>query len=257
LKTLFTVLWFALSSTVAAHADDTARQLVEKSWQLYRQASTEKESVDLHIIQQGGKTEEKSLTRWIKYDKDGEDKVTVRFTKPAADDGLGLLTWRHPGKTDDQWLKLPSMDKVRRVSSADQEKYFAGTDFTYEDLRQLAGERTTDFDYKVIRSEGDSKVIEATPKAGKESIYGKRISWISSKYATVKTEYYAKNGKLIKTQTNGALIFKPNGLWRPGTVEMDNAMLKRKTVMKVRERGIDATIASDTFTQRFLESKGH
>lgn len=255
MRLLFIIMFFVCTDICQAE-ELTAKQIVAKSWQLYRQVATEKETTDLQVIQNEGKSEDKSLIRWIKYDKEGEDKITVRFTKPAADDGLGLLTWRHPGKSDDQWLKLPSMDKVRRVSSADQEKYFAGTDFTYEDLRQLAGEQTSDFEYRLHRTEGDSKVIEATAKAGKESVYSKRIFWISSKYATVKTEYYAKNGTLIKTQTNGSISFKANGLWRPGTVEMDNSLLKRKTVMKIRERAIDPNISSDIFTQRFLESKG-
>lgn len=255
MKTLIVTITLLICA-ITVHAEENAQQIVAKSWQLYRQAATEKETTDLQVIQQGGKTEDKSLIRWIRYDKDGEDKITVRFTKPAADDGLGLLTWRHPGKNDDQWLKLPSLDKVRRVSSSDQEKYFAGTDFTYEDLRQLAGEQTSDFEYRLLRTEGESKVIEATAKSAKESVYSKRIFWISSKYATVKTEYYAKNGTLIKIQTNGAITFKPNGLWRPGIVEMDNSLLKRKTVMNIRERAIDPNISSDIFTQRFLESKG-
>lgn len=256
MKILAAMLLFTALAGICRAEELTAQQLVEKSWKLYRQAGTEKETVDVQTVQQGGKTDEKSLVRWIRYDREGDDKITVRFTNPATDDGLGLLTWRHPGKNDDQWLKLPSMDKVRRVSSADQEKYFAGTDFTYEDLRQLAGERTKEFNYRVIRNEGEHKVVEATPKGGTESIYGKRIFWITAKFATVKTEYYGKNGKLIKTQSNNNITFKPNGLWRAGSVEMDNALLNRKTVMKVKERVIDSAIASDTFTQRFLESKG-
>lgn len=254
MKIVLTLLILAITSI--GHAENmTAQQLVEKSWRLYRQSETEKETVSLQVIQQGGKTEDKALIRWIRYDKSGEDKITVRFTRPAADDGLGLLTWRHPGKSDDQWLKLPSMDKVRRVSSADQEKYFAGTDFTYEDLRQLVGERIKDFEYRLVRNEGENKVIEATAKEGRESIYGKRIFWISPKCATLKTEFYGKNGKLVKTLTNSGLIFKANGLWRSETIEMDNVLLRRKTVMKIKDRSIDAAIVPDTFTQHFLESK--
>jgi len=120
--------------------DLSAEKIIARSWQLYRQASTEKESIEVESIQNQGRRESKSLTRWTKFDPSGEDKVAVVFSKPVMDDGLGLLTWRHPDKEDDQWLKLPSMDKVRRVSVSDYDKYFAGTDFTYEDLRQLSGE---------------------------------------------------------------------------------------------------------------------
>jgi Outer membrane lipoprotein-sorting protein len=104
---------------------------------LFRQVTYEKERMEVNIIYKDGRKEEKVLTRWVHYDPAGEDKVTIVFSKPAREEGLGLFIWRHAKGDDDQWLKLPSMKEVRRISIADQSKYFAGSDITYEDSRQL------------------------------------------------------------------------------------------------------------------------
>jgi len=47
------------------------------------------------------------------------------------------------------------------------------------DLRQLAGEQTSDFEHRLLRTEGESKVIEASANAGKESVHSKRICCFS------------------------------------------------------------------------------
>jgi len=88
----------------------------------------------------------------------------------AYKDVLGLLTWRHADKDDDQWLKLPSMEKVRCISTADQDKYFAGTNLTYEDTRQLMGERINSFTYRTITQDSQGWQIEALPKPGAQPL---------------------------------------------------------------------------------------
>lgn len=234
----------------------TAGQIVAKSWELYRQVSDEKEIFEIEVTQSNGRREEKTFTRWTKYDAGkSEDKITVKFSKPAMDEGLGLLTWRHPDRSDDQWLKLPSLDRVRRISVSDQDKYFAGTDLTYEDTRQLVGERLKDFDYRLLKKEGEQWIIEALPKAGTETGYSKRIFRIDGRFAFIKIEYYAKDGKHLKTQTNSQLVYEKNGLWRTGLILLNNHLLNRKTSIKTVDRKLNNGFSSDYFSQKFLESR--
>ncbi len=136
------------SRGVAAAQD--ARDMIKKSWDKFRAAKSEIEEAAIAVKYDDGRVEQKAYTRWIQFDPAGEDKVAIVFSAPANDRGLGLLTWRHKQGEDDQWLKLPSMKQVRRVSTSDQAKYFAGTDITYEDARQLIGERIDDFNYQII-----------------------------------------------------------------------------------------------------------
>jgi outer membrane lipoprotein-sorting protein len=68
----------------------------------------------------------------------GEEKHTVIFyLAPKNIKDTGFLTYDYPeaDKDDDQWLYLPAMRKVRRISASDRGDYFLGTDFTYEDIK--------------------------------------------------------------------------------------------------------------------------
>lgn len=257
MKKLVVVAAFALLIATGdpAAAEITAREIVAKSWDLFRSVKDEKELVHVSVAYHNGRREEKELTRWTLYEPSGEDKVTIRFSKPALDDGLMLLVWRHPGRSDDVWLKLPSFAQERRVSTSDQGKYFAETDLTYEDTRQLIGERVGDFEYRMTGKSTSGWTIEATAKPGVETAYGKRVFTIDPKYVFTKIEYYAKGGTLIKTQTNMQVALDRRGRWRVDQVELDNHLLKRKTTMKIVERKVDQNISPEVFSKKFLTGR--
>ncbi|MBV1920171.1 MAG: MMPL family transporter, partial [Pseudomonadales bacterium] len=60
----------------------------------------------------------------------GKEKRTILFyKKPTNVKGTAFLTFDYPetAKDDDQWLYLPALRKVRRISAADRGDYFLGT----------------------------------------------------------------------------------------------------------------------------------
>lgn len=152
-------------------------------------------------------------------------------------------------------LKLPSLKKVRRISINDQTKYFAGTDFTYEDTRQLIGEQTKNYDYQLLEQSSEFWKIAAIPKSNVKTGYSKRVLWIDNKFATTKIEYYIENNQLLKTQINRQIDFEENGLWRVNQVEIDNPFVGRRTFMKIINRKINSGLSQNIFTKKFLESK--
>ncbi len=235
-------------------AENPAEKLIAKSWELYRQTGNEKEQVAIAMDYYDGRKEEKALTRWTLYDKSSKDKTTTVFSKPAADNGLGMLIWRNQSG-DEQWLKLPSLTNVRKISVSDQGKYFGGTDITFEDARQLIGERVKDFNYRLSKDRGEIKTIEALPKPGIETAYGKRMIDINSKLSIVKIDFFDKNGQLIKTLTNENITVNKNGLWRADKMIIDNKLLKRKTLMTITDRQLNGKLPANVFTKDFLNSE--
>lgn len=257
MKIVYAIFTFiCLNANFALSGELKPEQIVAKSWQLYRQTPDEQETIEVVVSYFDGRRDTKALTRWIKYGPDGEeDKIAVKFHKPAMDEGLGLLTWRHAQKSADQWLKLPSLERVRRVSPGEQDKYFAGTDLTYEDLRQLTGERIRDFTYRLIQREGEQSVIEILPNNGIKTGYSRRIAWIGNAFVLHKMEYYGKNGKLLKIQTNNDITLSDNGLWRTDCIEVNNLMLNRRTSLRVIDRQLNSNLPAEIFSVRFLETK--
>lgn len=69
----------------------------------------------------------------LEVEKDG-DKSLIEFFNPKDVKGTKMLTWSHKDKDDDQWLYLPSVRRVKRISSRNKSSSFMGSEFSYEDL---------------------------------------------------------------------------------------------------------------------------
>jgi hypothetical protein len=103
---------------------------------------------------QGVKLSHRSELRYL--DKNGGDVFRKERRKSAGGPeveapfdarGIKLLSYRYKSadgprdqaKNDDTWVYLPTMRRVRRISSAQRTDAISGTDFTMDDLRSFAG----------------------------------------------------------------------------------------------------------------------
>src|SRR5205085_7922690 len=74
------------------------------------------------------------LMRYVKREG-GLERSLVRFVEPPGFRWLAALTIEVKEGNDDQWLYLPDVRKIKRVPRAQSTEAFAGTGFTFEDLR--------------------------------------------------------------------------------------------------------------------------
>jgi len=256
MKKLTILIIFIFAIGISCQAQQTAKDIITKTFKLYRQVLSEREETTATIIYEDGRKEYKVFTRWILFDPAGEDKVIIKFSEPKLDKNLGLLIWRHKGRTDEQWLKMPSFHKVRKIAVSDQSKYFGGTDITFEDARQLIEERTQDFYYNKILSSDDGWKIEAVPNSGVDSGYSKRIFFIRPDFVCTAVEYYNNSDEPFKTQENSEIEIYENGMWRAEKVVITNRLLKRTTELTVTERKFEnVNVNTNAFTQDFLLRK--
>ena len=66
----------------------------------------------------------------------GETANLIRFLDPEDIAGTGLLSLDKADGTTDQWLYLPALDRVRRISSDRKGGRFVGSDLYFEDLQE-------------------------------------------------------------------------------------------------------------------------
>jgi len=131
---------------------------------------------------------------------DGEVRALTRFTVPGNVSGVGLLVHSNPGEADDQWLYLPALKRVRRISSENRGGRFVQSGLYYEDLR----DRKPTEDRHRILGEGDYEgtpvtLIESTPIDPTSSVYSRRISWIHEPtLLPVKVEYFQQADQPVK-----------------------------------------------------------
>ncbi len=71
----------------------------------------------------------------------------VEVEAPFDARGIALMTYRYKSseapleqaKNDDTWVYVPTLRRVRRISTAQRTDAVSGTDFTFDDLRSFAG----------------------------------------------------------------------------------------------------------------------
>lgn len=248
-------LWLTLSqqpATATAQDPQLAAVVINQAWQRYRSlAKAEQEQLVLTLSRHGEAPQQKQLMRWTRYQTGGE-QVVLKFSSPQADAGLGLLLDRVDRSAQQIWLRMPSWVKARRVHGNRQQQYFAGTDLTFEDNAELSGEDTSAYQYRLLNESAQGWWIEALPQPGSASAYSKREIWVTRDYAISRIDYFNRQGLLAKTIQNKMLQQYPAGGWRPNQVLVENHLEQRQTLIEIRERRFDTSLASQIFSQEFL-----
>ncbi|HSJ48359.1 MAG TPA: outer membrane lipoprotein-sorting protein, partial [Gammaproteobacteria bacterium] len=79
---------------------------------------------------QGDESHRQVRVRNLEVEGDGDKTLTI-FDEPLDVKGTALLTYSHKTGPDDQWLYLPSLARVKRISSRNKSGPFMGSEFAY------------------------------------------------------------------------------------------------------------------------------
>lgn len=169
---------------------------------------------------------------------DGQQCTLARFTGPADVAGTAFLTRNSQGDHGEQYLYLPALAKTKRVTGAQRDQKFAGTDLTYADIQ---AQTVRDADVKRLADAttgGQSTyVVEAVPKDAAASPYGKIVSYVhKDAYVPLKVEFFDSAQKLLKVMTVQRLE-KRSGHWVVMAMQVEDVQAASKT--RVVIEGID------------------
>ena len=231
---------------------ETGMDIVKKVEQ-QKQPKSSISKMKMTLISKSGSQKTREIIAYLKDTKNGK-KSLMKFLAPADIRSTGFLVWEHKNTDDDQFLYLPALKKVRRISSSQKNQSFLGTDFSYQDLESRDINKAT---HKLLREEKfngkDCYVVESIPNPGENYQYSKLIEWISKdNYVPLKAEMYDKNGKLYKVLTVQK-VDNIKGYWIVKKTTMENLRTKHKTILQIIDIKIDPKLPDKYFTQRFLE----
>ncbi len=158
------------------------------------------------------------------------DKGLILFRTPKDIEGTALLSHAKILESDDQWLYLPALKRVKRISSRNKSGPFVGSEFAFEDF---TASELNKFSYKYLREENCGKlicdVIERTPLYD-NSGYKKQISWVdNSIYQLRKIEFYDRKGSLLKELILDDYRVYDQKYWRPHKLKMNNIQTKKSS----------------------------
>ena len=189
-----------------------------------------------------------------------DKKMIVFFTEPANIRDTALLTFDYddPERDDDQWLYLPALKKVRRISAADRGDYFMGTDFTFEDMKQTP--ELSDYHWKLLGSEQvdgqDCWKVEGRPVSDavmRDLGYSRMVQYVrKDNDMTIRVDYQDQAGRELK-HLHVLDLRQIQGIWSPMKVEMINVQSRHKTILEFSEQSYNTGLKDRLFTQRSLK----
>ncbi|MEM6490378.1 MAG: outer membrane lipoprotein-sorting protein [Pseudomonadota bacterium] len=184
-----------------------------------------------------GQTSTRSLRiQAMETNEDGlGDRSLTYFETPRDIEGTAFLSYTKVLDPDDQWLYLPALKRVKRISSANKSGPFVGSEFAFEDLVSF---ETGKFSYKFLREEPcptdaslTCSVNESYPLY-ENSGYTKRVAWTDlDEYRIHKVDFYDRKGELLKTLTNDDYRQYLGQFWRAHRLEMVNHQTGKSTVL--------------------------
>jgi outer membrane lipoprotein-sorting protein len=186
---------------------------------------------------------------------DGERTLLV-FQSPRDLVGTALLSHSHVGASDDQWLYLPSMKRVKRIAAAKQSGSFMGSEFAYEDISsQEVGNFTYDYEGESRIVDTEVYVVERFPVDESSGYSRQRVYVDRSDYLPLRIEYFNTRGEHLKTLT--LTDYEQQGpYWRARTMTMQNHQTEAFTRLEWSDFRFDVGLNERRFTADGLGRRG-
>ena len=183
---------------------------------------------------------------------DGNKSLFV-FDEPRDVQGTAFLVHAHREGSDDQWLYLPALRRVKRISSANQSGSFMGSEFAYEDLTPVEVEK---FTYRYLRDEPcgplTCSVTERVP-VNRRSNYSRHLVWRDRDELRIhKIEYYDRKDAHLKTLTLSDYNQHLDRYWRAAEMTMVNHLTGKSTVVTWSDFRFGTGLEDGDFSQTSL-----
>lgn len=184
----------------------------------------------------------------------GSSRSLLIFRWPGDIDKTTLLTHSYDGKTDDQWLYLPAVGQVRRISSSARSGSFVGSEFAYEDM---ADQDVEAFTYLWINDEGcpgeggTCHVVDRRPK--ERSGYSVQRVWVDTADTRIRRiAYFDRRGAHLKTLDVMGYRQYQGQYWRPNRMVMTNHLTGKRTTLTWTNHRFNVGANPNEFTTNAL-----
>lgn len=182
------------------------------------------------------------------------DKSLINFLYPNDIKDTKLLSYEVIGADDNQWLYLPALKRIKRISSRNKSGSFMASEFSYEDISSQ--------NYKNYTYSGEAKsvqiddksflMIERIPKDSNSGYKRQTIYIEPTTYLARYGEYFDKQDRLLKK-----IYFKKyrniDGIYRVLKIQMDNVQNNKTSILMWTEDTIKQNLREKDFTKRVLK----
>jgi hypothetical protein len=188
------------------------------------------------------------------------DRMLIRFTYPNDIKGTAFLVWEHPEAEDERFLFLPALGRVRRITGAEAQDNFVGSDFTYEDI---SGREFDDYTYSMVEQNASTKSGAASTPAYRiesrakdpQARFPRIVSTIrKDNFVVVHADIYNRRDEQQKTYDVRKLE-QIQSIWTLSDVSMTDNAAKTHTDLTLTNVRYNIGLSVNDFTRRELERK--
>lgn len=249
-----------LTAAAAEPPELSGREIFQRCAQKYP-GEDQQSKFTVMLRSRDGKVKKSEYLRFWK-DFKGEDGVADKmllFTSyPPDARGSAFMRVAYTDSEEkgvDQWIYLPVLKKIRRVSIRDPGDSFLNSNLTYADVSRRALEED-EHRFVGVRAidDVDFYVVESIPKEEKP-LYGKRVFWFLKtddweQCVNTRIDYYDTNGELLKDQF--IKWQQVNGAWVWDRVLVRSRRSLSASVFQMSEVKINIGLDADVFSARTL-----
>ena len=187
-------------------------------------------------------------------DESDGNKTLFVFDEPRDVKGTAFLIHSFKEKADNQWIYLPALKRVKRISSSNRSGSFMGSEFAYEDMTPQEVEKYT---YKYMGEqpcgEWTCTIVEQVP-TDKKSGYRRQLFWRDKEeLRIVKVEFFDRKNVHFKTLDLDDFQQYLDQYWRAGTMDMVNHVTGKSTTLTWSDYQFRTELNERDFTKTGLK----
>ncbi len=192
-------------------------------------------------------------SRSLEVQGDGDKALTV-FDTPLDVKGTSFLSHSHVQGNDDQWIFIPAIKRVKRISSRNKSGPFLGSEFAFEDLSSFEVEK---FSFNYLNDDelnGQTMFVIEMDPVDKFSGYTRAISWVDQEHYRVhKIDFYDRRNTLLKTLTFKDFKLYKDKFWRASFQYMKNHKSGKSTDIVLNNIEFDVDLTEKDFNENRLQ----
>ena len=213
--------------------------------------------VAMTLTNSRGRSVVRKMKLFVNEVPESGNQSLIIFHHPKDVNGTAVLTHTNRIDEDDQWLYLPSINRVKRISSSNKSGPFMGSEFAFEDLASQEIEKYQfSEDIEVRDLNGISCYVVARKPVYQNSGYSRQVVWYNSiNFRVEKIDFFDRKGIHIKTLNFSDYEKFENRYWRSLSMTMENHITGNSTLMSFVEYEFqDEGITEFFFTPQNLSS---
>lgn len=246
--TLAAALVVALPLAAAETPDTDARALVQR---VVDNAPQVPYVTRMSLTTPGGLEREFTLSG--KKLGNGIDARYLEVTAPSNLKDSRFLFYDRTDRRDDQYMYLPFMRRIVRLSEKTRREPFLGSTFFVNDMVKRT---IDDYSYRFVGSETigqrTCQLIESVPKHPEEEMYGRSVFAVDpTDLVVLRAQLFDHDGNLFKVHTVDQLE-KIDGYWTPRLQTMRNVPDQGVSQLTTVEVQYNAKLDDDIFREAYL-----